>query len=113
MIMSKTNALQVALVPGNAEFLSHQLGGNALLSGMASNVARVRNCMYVGVAVTTGFAIGAALTDGGYSLASGVLATASAGITAFVAKNLYKTTSMFQGIFNMSMADNVVRAAAM
>src|SRR4051812_46738678 len=104
MTISSTDILKIALIPGNAESLHNEVSGNMLLSGMVNNVKRIRNAMFVGVAATTAFAVTSALTDGGYSLASATLATASAGITALVAKNLYKTTSMVVGFVNMAVA---------
>jgi hypothetical protein len=110
MTITNTDILKIAFVPGNAEELRSATANNVLLSGMANNVVQIRNAMYVGVAATTAFAITSALTDGGYSLASAALATASAGLTALVAKNLYKTTSMVAGYVSMAMADGVARA---
>lgn len=110
MTMSNTDALRVALVPGNAEYLQERLGSNVYLSSMAGRVAEVRNTMYVGVAATAAFAVTSALTDGGYSLASAGLATVAGVFTTVVAKNLYETTTKFRTWLAVGQADGVARA---
>ncbi len=106
MSLSTREAMGIALVPGQIEQFKQYIG-DMYLRMIADRVQEVRNCVYVGAAVTTAGVVGAVYLDGGYSLASGALATVAAGYTGLVAKNLYDTTMMFRTHLLNRVADNV------
>ena len=105
MPISNTQAVAFALTPGAAEALERQaLGaGNMAWDGMAKGVKYARNALYVGVALTTIAATGAALSDDASETsqyACATVATLGAGLATLAAKRLYDATSFLQKAIN-------------
>lgn len=102
-ILSNTDAIRLALIPGYAEALHRSTEGlgNMAWSGFFIRIKNARNILYIGVALTAIASIGAAIATTVVAISVyAVVIIAAVGLSIFAARRLYVVTSHVQEILN-------------
>lgn len=99
--LSNTDAIKLALIPGQAEILHSwaESQGNMVWSGLAKSIQIARNLLYVGIALTVIASIGIGFVSTALPLSLGVIVlTGCVGLSVLAARRLYVITSTIQQI---------------